>query len=82
MLRTVKISDKGQIAIPKVIQKSFGISKGDELVLVEIGNKLVLEKLEETKKKFEDGFKDLLIHSQKSLSKLWNNKEDEVWDKV
>jgi hypothetical protein len=28
----------------------------------------------------EDDFKDLLKHSEKVANKLWNNKEDEIWD--
>lgn len=29
-----------------------------------------------------DSFSDLLKHSEKVAKKLWDNKEDEVWDKV
>ncbi len=27
-----------------------------------------------------DNFKDLLKHSEKVANKLWNNREDEIWD--
>ena len=30
----------------------------------------------------KDDFKDLLKHSEKVANKLWDNKEDEIWDSV
>ena len=79
MLKTVKVSDKGQIALPRSVQVSFGINKGDELVMVNVGNKLVLEKLDSVKKKIEDDFSDIAYFNSKSLDEVWNNEEDEVW---
>ena len=32
-IKTVKVSDKGQIAIPQSIRENMGIEKGDELIL-------------------------------------------------
>jgi AbrB family looped-hinge helix DNA binding protein len=32
--RTIRISEKGQIAIPVEIQREMGIGKGDELSLI------------------------------------------------
>ena len=42
--RKVKVTDKGQISIPVDVQKKIGISKGDELLLIAKGKKIVLEK--------------------------------------
>lgn len=79
MMKTVKISDKGQIAIPQLIREKMGIYKGDELVLIQLDNKILLEKAEKTEQKVKEDFKDILKFSEKSLKKIWDNKEDEIW---
>ena len=80
IVKTVKVSEKGQIAIPIEIRESTGIQQGDELILVQKGNKILIEPVKRVKKYIEDDFSDLLKLSEKSLMKLWDNKEDEVWD--
>jgi len=78
--KTIKVSHKGQIAIPSDIQKEIGIKKGDELLLIRKGRKIVLEKPEKIAGKIKDEFKDLHIISERSLKKFWLNKEDEIWN--
>jgi AbrB family looped-hinge helix DNA binding protein len=78
--KTIKISSKGQIAIPVDMQREIGIKKGDELLLIRKGNKIVLEKTEKIAKKIEDEFKDVHGLSEQSLKKLWLNKKDEIWN--
>jgi len=80
-MKTVKISDKGQIAIPKSIRKLMALEKGDELVLFEIDGKILMEKSEQVANRMEEDFKDILKFSEHSLKKLWNNEEDEIWNK-
>lgn len=81
-VKTVKISDKGQIAIPIDIRNSLGLRRGDELVLIQTDNKILIEKPIKIAKKTKTSFRYLLKHSEKVASKLWENKEDEVWDTV
>ncbi|MBI1662178.1 MAG: AbrB/MazE/SpoVT family DNA-binding domain-containing protein [Nitrosopumilus sp.] len=80
-LKTVSVSEKGQIAIPTEIQKLLGIKKGDRLVLTTKDEKLLIQKAANLEKHMEDDFSDLLIHSESTLKKLWLNKEDDIWDK-
>ena len=80
-LKTVSVSEKGQIAIPREIQKLLGIKKGDRLVLTAKNKKLLIQKASSLEKHMEDDFGDLLKHSESTLKKLWLNKEDDVWDK-
>jgi len=75
------VSDKGQIAIPREIQKLLGIKKGDRLVLTAKNKKLLIQKATNLEKHMEDDFSDLLKHSESTLKKLWLNKEDDIWDK-
>ncbi len=74
--KIIKVTDKGQISIPIEIRKSIGIDTGDELIAIRNGETLCLKKIK------KDDFKDLLKHSERVANKLWNNKEDEIWDSV
>jgi AbrB family looped-hinge helix DNA binding protein len=40
--KTVKVSDKGQIAIPVEAREEAGIRRGDELLLVQDGDRIIL----------------------------------------
>ncbi|MGH9922384.1 MAG: AbrB/MazE/SpoVT family DNA-binding domain-containing protein [Nitrososphaerales archaeon] len=77
--KTIKVSKKGQIAIPSDIRKDMGISEGDELLLVKKGKRIMLEKASELSEKLEDEFDDLLALSEASLRKIWDNREDDIW---
>ncbi|MGH9877031.1 MAG: AbrB/MazE/SpoVT family DNA-binding domain-containing protein [Nitrososphaerales archaeon] len=77
--KTIKVSKKGQIAIPSDIRKDMGISEGDELLLVKKGKRIMLEKASELSEELEDEFDDLLALSEASLRKIWDNREDDIW---
>ncbi len=77
--RTIKVSQKGQITIPSDIQKEIGIKKGDELLLIKKGRRMMLEKPERIVK-IKDEFRDMSVFSERHLKKLWFNKEDEIWN--
>ena len=79
-LKTVKVSQKGQIVIPISIQRELKIKKGDELLLVKKGKKIMLEKSQRFTRSIEGEFKDLLALSENTMEKLWDNKEDEIWN--
>jgi AbrB family looped-hinge helix DNA binding protein len=72
-LKTITVSQKGQITIPTDIQKIMGIKKGDKLILIQKGNKIVLEKSDKIVEKLEDEFKYIKDISEHSLKKLWLN---------
>jgi len=80
-IKTVKVSDKGQIAIPQSIRENMGIEKGDELIMLQIDGRIMLEKSQQVVEDIKDDFKDLLKLSESSLKKIWDNKENEIWNK-
>ena len=80
MMRTIRVSEKGQIAIPNQIRETLEIEQGDELVIIQMGNKILIEKAQITEKRLKDDFKDILRFSEKSLKEVWNNKSDDVWN--
>lgn len=81
MMKTIKVSEKGQIAIPNQIRETLGIEQGDELVIIQIDNKILIEKAQRTEQKLKEDFKDILKFSEKSLKEVWDNKSDNIWNK-
>lgn len=81
-IKTVNVSEKGQIVIPKEIQNSLGIKKGDRLIIITKNKKILIQKAENIEKQMGDDFADLIKFSELSLNKLWSNKkDDEIWNR-
>jgi len=80
MMKTIKVSDKGQIAIPNQMRETLGINRGDELVIFQVGKRILIEKLSDVEYKMKDEFKDVMKLNERSLKKVWNNKSDDVWN--
>lgn len=78
--KTIKVSAKGQIALPSDIQKEIGLKKGDSILLIKKGRRILIEKVDSMAKKLQDEFKDLEDFSEESLKRLWLNKDDEIWN--
>ena len=78
--KKVKVTDKGQISIPVDIQRKMGIAKGDELLLIAKGKRIVLEKPARVAELLEDEFADLQALSEESLKSLWLNNTDDIWN--
>ncbi len=81
-VKTVKVSEKGQIAIPADIRNSIGIKQGDTLLLIQENKRILLQKAEQLGKETKDEFKHLLKHSEEVAEKFWSSKADEVWDTI
>jgi len=80
LVKTVKVSEKGQIAIPVDIRLAAGISQGDELLIMEDAGKLLLQRAEGLSSRVRDDFKDMLGQSESAMKKVWDNKEDDSWN--
>lgn len=80
MMKTIRVSEKGQIAIPNQIRETLGIEQGDELVVIQVDNKILIEKTQRTEQRLKDDFKDILKFSEKSLREVWDNKSDDIWN--
>ena len=59
-IKTVRVSEKGQIAIPTSMRGKIGIEQGDELLLVETEGKILIEKAEKISQSMKDDFEDIL----------------------
>lgn len=78
-ITTVTVSEKGQIAIPQSIRESIGLVKGDELIMIQLNGRIVLEKSGKVEKRLVDEFKDIPKFNEISLKEVWDNKQDDIW---
>jgi len=74
--KIIKVTDKGQISLPVRIREILNIEQGDELIITQDNDSIVIKKIK------KEDFSDLLKHSEKVAKKLWDNKEDEIWNEV
>ena len=80
IIKTIRVSEKGQIAIPREIRKQLRIGQGDELVIVQNDEKILIEKSKKLSRQIEDDFSDVVKLSEMSLKEIWDNKEDDIWN--
>ena len=76
MTDLITVGEKGQIVIPKKMRLDLGIVKGTKLVVSEDSDKITIKPV-----KLEDKHLMLLL-SESSLKKVWDNTYDERWDDV
>ena len=81
-IKTVKVSEKGQIAIPADFRQEIGIKQGDTLVLIREHDRLLLQKAEHLSKEAKDEFAHLLKHSDEVAKQFWGTHADDVWDTI
>ncbi len=76
MAEVITMGEKGQIVIPKQLRDEFHIGKGAKLLITEEKDKILIKpvRLE------EDHI--LMLLSEISLKKVWNNEYDKRWDDV
>lgn len=80
-IRTIKVSQKGQVSIPTDIRKTMKIKKGDKLVMMVKGRKIVLEKSDNIALLLDGEFRDVKTMTESTLKKVWLNKHDDRWNK-
>ena len=78
--KTVKVSDKGQVAIPVGIRRAMGLRKGSELLLLYDGEKLMAIRADHAAEALLGVFGDLIRASAEVAGELWGNETDEVWN--
>ena len=76
MTEVITIGEKGQIVIPKKMREDFKLNKGAKLIISEDTDRIIIKPV----KLKEDCL--LMLLSELSLKKTWNNPYDERWDDV
>ena len=74
-VKTAKITEKGQIAIPKDIRNMEGFKEGSNVAILAYEDRIELRPMKQVSERMFTA-----LASEKSLGKLWNTKEeDEAW---
>ena len=82
-LKTVKITSKGQIAIPKDIRKMEGFKEGSKLALLAFNDHIEMRPLTSMTRATSKESILTYLASESSLAKDWMTKEeDEAWKKL
>jgi AbrB family looped-hinge helix DNA binding protein len=76
MIEVVTLGAKGQIVIPMKMRRDFRMKKGMKLLLKEDKDKIILKPAKVDEKHL------LMLLSESSLKKVWDNPQDERWDDV
>ena len=71
-IKSVTITEKGQISIPKDIREIGGFKTGSKVAIFAFNDHVELRPLDQVSEKLAN-----LIASEKSLAKDWNSPEDE-----
>jgi len=74
-VKTAKITEKGQIAIPRDIRDLEGFKEGTKVVILAYEDRIELRPMNQIHEKMYSA-----LASEKSLAKLWITKEeDKAW---
>jgi AbrB family looped-hinge helix DNA binding protein len=66
-ITTTKLTSKGQIVIPEEIRKSMGLKTGDQFVVIEHGDTVILKAITEPSfEKFETLLKNTQLEAKKA----------------
>lgn len=82
-IKTIKLSSKGQICIPKETRKEVNFKEGEKLVLIAKDHEIIIKKSKEMLNKLDfqtESMKTMLM-SKDSLKKDWDNDYDDRWNK-
>lgn len=77
--KTVQMTGKGQIVVPKGIRDDMGLGKGSKLVMFQKGGSIILKKPESLERFLQDEFGGLRLASEKVLGKVWEDESD-IWE--
>lgn len=81
-VRTVRVSEKGEIAIPTKIRRNLGLRKGSQIVLIEHRGRLLIMKAERVLEALSNDLRHLTRHAEETFLQLWDGLTDDVWDDV
>jgi bifunctional DNA-binding transcriptional regulator/antitoxin component of YhaV-PrlF toxin-antitoxin module len=81
IVKTVKVSAKGQLTLPADALRAMNVRKGPEFVLVPEGDRIVLVKAGAVGKRIVDETEGFAALAGRSFARVWDNPvDDEVWN--
>lgn len=81
LVKTVKVSAKGQLTLPADALRAMNLRKGAEFVLVQDGDRIILMKAGAVGKRILDETEGFSALAASSFARVWDNpRDDEVWN--
>lgn len=80
LVKTVKLSSKGQVTLPVDALRAIKAKKGDEFVLIQDEDRLVLIPAAKAGRKLVDDLAGWETMSEAAFREVWDSPEDEVWN--
>lgn len=83
IVKTVKVSAKGQFTIPAETMRAMNLRKGTEFIVVQEGDRIILMKASAVGKRIVDDTDGFAALGLSSFARVWDNPiDDEVWNDV
>ena len=81
IVKTVKVSAKGQLTLPADTMRAMNVRKGTEFVLVQDGDRLILTKANTVGKRIVDETRGFEALGVGAFQDVWDNPaDDEAWN--
>jgi len=82
MVRTARLTDKGQLTLPVDALRALNARKGTEFLLIQEAERILLVKATAVGQAVVDDLGGWSALSAPALHELWNNEEDDVWNEI
>jgi len=82
LVKTVKLSSKGQLSLPADVLRALRASKGTEFVLVQEGEKVILLPAARVGREVLDDLSGFEALARSAFGRLWDNEADEIWNEA
>lgn len=80
IVRTARLTDKGQITLPADALREMNAGKGTEFLVIQEGDRLVLIKATSVGKQLLDDLGGWEALAAPAFADVWDNEADHVWD--
>lgn len=83
LVKTVKVSSKGQVTLPAEALRALNVRKGTEFLLVQDGPRILLVKADQAGRRVLDDLGGWEAVAAPAFAEVWDNPADaEVWDEA
>ncbi len=77
--RTVKMTGKGQIVVPKEMRDSLGLKRNSTILLIQKDEDILMKKPESIEAMVED-FPELRAATERIFGEVWKDEDDKLWE--
>ena len=82
LVRTVRLSEKGQLTLPADALRAMNARRGTEFLLIQEDERIVLVKASAVGKRVLDEFGGWESLAAPAFADLWDNDADEAWNEA